>query len=146
MCVGVEKVYLKRTTASNSLVRVERGADVLAEELDDPFLNGGNPSGAADYLHRVDVIPAQFCNQTVTGIKPFLGVLRFQPRWFSSIYFFLNKKMYKHTCLFKDCFQWRLQSCQIRSTKFFELGPEIKNEIDIVWSTITWQRKKAQTT
>lgn len=65
MCVGME-MYLKCTTPSNSLVCIECSTDILAEELDDSFLNGWNSSGPAHHLHCIDVIPAKFCNQTGT--------------------------------------------------------------------------------
>lgn len=58
--------HLKGTASSNSFVCIEGGADVFAEKPADSLFDRRGSRGSSDYLHSIDVIPAQLCNKQRT--------------------------------------------------------------------------------
>lgn len=54
--------HLKCASSGDSFVCIKGGADVFAEKLADSLLDRWDSCGSSDYLHCVDVIPAQLCH------------------------------------------------------------------------------------
>lgn len=116
--VSREESHLKCAASSNSFVCVERGADVFAKKLADSLFDGGASRGSSNYLHCIDVIPAQLCHKTHTGLSGFFLHIAFKQ------YTFINStKLEGRTWLFEGCFQWHLYSHQILRTHVFKLAP-----------------------
>lgn len=55
--------HLQRTASGHGLVGVQRRAQLFAKELADSLLDGGNPGGATDNLHCIDVLLLQLWEQ-----------------------------------------------------------------------------------
>lgn len=56
--------HLKGTASSDGFICIEGGADVFAEKPADSFFDSWDSCGSSDYLHCIDVIPAQLCDKT----------------------------------------------------------------------------------
>ena len=54
--------HLKRTSSGDSFVCIKGGADIFAEKLADSLLDRWDSSGSSNYLHCIDVVPAQLCH------------------------------------------------------------------------------------
>lgn len=67
-----EESHLKCTASSDSFVCIEGGADVFAEEPADSLFDRWDSCGSSNYLHCIDVIPAQFCHKTHTMDSSFI--------------------------------------------------------------------------
>ena len=100
-----ENLYLKCTASSDSFVCVQCGADVFAEEFGDPLFNSWHSRSSSNYLHCIDIIPAQFCHKTHTRLNSFVTYIILKQH--SQVN---PTKSEGHTWVFKGCFQWHLYS------------------------------------
>ena len=57
---GRQNGALQRAAPRHGLIRVQRGARLLFEDLVDQFLYGWNACGAADNLNSINIIQFQF--------------------------------------------------------------------------------------
>lgn len=64
LSVSREESHLKCTASSDSFICIERGADVFAEKLGDSLFDSWASCGSSNYLHSIDIIPAQLCHKT----------------------------------------------------------------------------------
>lgn len=63
MLVVASELYLQSTAPGHSLVCVQGGAQLFAEEFADSLFEGGDSGGAAHNLHCIDVFLFQLWTQ-----------------------------------------------------------------------------------